>query len=674
MVKKTDLIKECLREFHFSPSAFPPSPHNHPCLDYKGVPDPIRGDELNRRVREAAQEALDAIFDSQASVTTSAVMTANRIQGMGSSYVPESKPSSGGGILSSLVSNISSAVRGGDDSGSATYMGNHGATGSFNNNRNSSNMGNNMGSYNGPSGGGGSTGNIGGYSSSGGGSGGMSGVGNPNFRDPRLEKSLAERMTESVAGGILAVAGSMGSNNNSNLSSNAALPFQRNGTNEYNYASNRGPGAFNNASAAYVPEYVNNNNAGLSNLTRAGAAASDGSYERSMIEGLTEPGGLKVIPPEHKLTEFLNIAPTLPVDTIGTCIIEALNSDQWQTRVKALLTISSLVRARDCIAHAEYWVNNSEVIRTLTSDPKANVRTQASKTYKLVIGDGAEDTGSVHSAGPYAAKSQPQYQQSAQQSQVAAYTTSLLDGLDDAPPAAMLVPPPPAAVVAVNTDVNVNSSSALFEGMNLGGTSTNQYNGNGNGTTAMSSMTVTPMLTPTVTGSNKHQPQSALPFIQQLPQQQQQQSPGAPAANVALAFDFLDGMDNNNNNNAPAFSPPQQQQAPALAPAPAPMSIFDSMDLMASSAPLAPTITAAAAPAGQYGASSNIGAAGPSAGGFSFMSSGPARSSNPSSTISSAFNEPSAAQAANRPDAFAQVKYVHCNFIIINIIDSNLRL
>lgn len=50
-------------------------------LEYKGPPDPLRGDEIYKRVRDAAREALDAIYDSQMPVTTSAVASANRIQG-----------------------------------------------------------------------------------------------------------------------------------------------------------------------------------------------------------------------------------------------------------------------------------------------------------------------------------------------------------------------------------------------------------------------------------------------------------------------------------------------------------------------------------------------------------------------------------------------------------------
>ena len=60
------------------------------CLQFKGEPDPLRGDEIYRRVREMAKETLEAIFDSQAPVTTSAV--APRISGQGHIVVHDHIP------------------------------------------------------------------------------------------------------------------------------------------------------------------------------------------------------------------------------------------------------------------------------------------------------------------------------------------------------------------------------------------------------------------------------------------------------------------------------------------------------------------------------------------------------------------------------------------------------
>lgn len=85
MSRKAEAIKECLRKSLFHPHPLlhcpvlaTPCPHD---AEFKGPPDPLRGDEPYRRVRDAAKEALDAIFDSHMPVTTSAVAAANRIQG-----------------------------------------------------------------------------------------------------------------------------------------------------------------------------------------------------------------------------------------------------------------------------------------------------------------------------------------------------------------------------------------------------------------------------------------------------------------------------------------------------------------------------------------------------------------------------------------------------------------
>jgi hypothetical protein len=73
MARNLDPVKECLR---MSP---PLHTYHSPFPEYKGPPDPLRGDEIYKRVRDAAKEALDAIFDSQMPVSSSSVTS--RIQG-----------------------------------------------------------------------------------------------------------------------------------------------------------------------------------------------------------------------------------------------------------------------------------------------------------------------------------------------------------------------------------------------------------------------------------------------------------------------------------------------------------------------------------------------------------------------------------------------------------------
>ena len=120
-------------------------------------------------------------------------------------------------------------------------------------------------------------------------------------------------------------------------------------------------------------------------LGRAGCAASDGEYERKVISSLCEPGGLKAVPTESALNTFLSTAGKLPAELIGESLIEQLNSDHWQSRNKALIVIESLSSAvfND---HAVWWCVDMrvELLQSMMSDLKANVRVQAEKTVRAV--------------------------------------------------------------------------------------------------------------------------------------------------------------------------------------------------------------------------------------------------------------------------------------------------
>jgi len=50
------------------------------CLQYRGPPDPLRGDQIYRRVQEVAKEALDAIYDSEVPNACGPSAVASRIE------------------------------------------------------------------------------------------------------------------------------------------------------------------------------------------------------------------------------------------------------------------------------------------------------------------------------------------------------------------------------------------------------------------------------------------------------------------------------------------------------------------------------------------------------------------------------------------------------------------
>nr|CCA20332.1 conserved hypothetical protein [Albugo laibachii Nc14] len=53
------------------------------CLQFRGPPDPLKGDEYYRRVREAAKECLDAIYDTDTATGLGSMGISARIQGVG---------------------------------------------------------------------------------------------------------------------------------------------------------------------------------------------------------------------------------------------------------------------------------------------------------------------------------------------------------------------------------------------------------------------------------------------------------------------------------------------------------------------------------------------------------------------------------------------------------------
>lgn len=618
MARRVDPIKECIRKCSFCLSCVRcpcitdcGSVH---CIEFRGTPDPIRGDELNKRVRDAAKEALDAIFDSQMPVTTSAVAAANRIQGMGNDYVPDAKPKESSGIISSLVTGIQNTIL--KDSSEGSYVGNHGATGSFQQNSR----------YSGPGGSGHEgSGKYSGSSSSSSSS-GMVGIGNPNFRDARGEKSWMQKASEAVSG----VTGSTPS---------SAPVRSGTGPSDYNYATNRGSNAYGMNDPGYNPRPMNalgaNSNVnwtpsgmttggavaapstGVASYGRAGAAATDGTYEKAMIDALCEPGGLKPVPPEDKLQEFLMAAPTLSVDVVGNCLADNLQSENWQARTKTLLVIAALAKASSCQAHVEWWQSNASEINALLQDSKANVRTQTVKTLKalgVTVAVGAEEAPSG-SRSPLPG-SQPI---------AAGGVTSLLDDFDEPTPVTGSSSPVPASYMAppvaqftstpttttTNSffgDMQVNHASPAPVAAAPGG-GLSMFDG-----LAVGSSMASPMAPP------------AAPAMQ-------------PTGGASSAFDFLD-------MGASASAPTMVPSVAVPPPAPVPtntssFSVFDALDntplVQGGAAPLTPSYPGAMTPA------SAVSAPGPATGsetsGFSFFAAS-AAPSNPADAISSVFSAP----------------------------------
>ncbi len=390
-------------------------------------------------------------------VTTSAVAAANRIQGMGNDWTPpENQSSKSTGILSSIVSTVSNAVLG-DGGNEVAYAGHPGATGTLGGPGNGGKIGGYPGSNSNTS----SGGDYGGYSSS-----GMAGIGNPNFRDARQEKSWVQMASEYVSG----------KPNSQAPPVSFAAPIG----NDYKFTTNRGTNAFG-SNESYSPNGMKTNTSyqswqqptgvvpdlpqGPPGSGRAGGATSDGSYERSLVESLCEPGGLKPVPNEQKLSEFLNAAPTLSSDVIGTCLLDSLNSDSWQSRTKALMVIQQLVQANNCAGHLDHWQQRIEDVRALLQDSKAGVRTQANKLVKILLGENGLSLNGEEGSS----KSSANIMTSG--SSLTSNNESLLDMMDGPSHNTTTLPSSTASHGAASSSSALDCSEGLFAGMSIGGCS-----------------------------------------------------------------------------------------------------------------------------------------------------------------------------------------------------------
>ncbi len=362
------------------------------CLQFRGPPDPLRGDEIYKRVRELAKETVEAIFDSQMPVATSAVAASGRIQGIEGGSAPPERGDLGRrspSAIDSAMNRIKEQFQAQQDS-QFVSMGPGGGLP--------------------PPHGGGS------YLPSSGGGGGSSGFGNPNFEDARYAtKSTMEIMQSGLDMAAAALKfdphGKFGESGGSGYGGGNSFSQGPGGQGQggYNYASNRGPGAINGAyhsevgagsslpggngkpwpehmQPKLVPEGANPSPSSPQRVLgegRAGKAKADGSYEHSTVVALCEASGLKAVPDPDKFKQFLIDAATLSPELVGCSLLDQLNEDAWQCRAKALQVVAGLGGSSGCEAHRRWWAGDAETVEDLQAlaagDPKGNVRSHAQK-------------------------------------------------------------------------------------------------------------------------------------------------------------------------------------------------------------------------------------------------------------------------------------------------------
>lgn len=437
------------------------------CLQFRGPPDPVRGEEPYQKVRDAAKEALEAVYsDTPSSSDAGAGPGPGTYAGIG-----------GGGISGSYGMSPHAAGGGG--------MGGYGVSG-------------------------------GAQAPGGGGPRKMEGIGNPMYKDPRLEQSQGGggmtigEMAKAAGETVVAMAKDPLAKNVPTApprhSSQYAGPPGRNELaratgGEWTMASNVGPNAVNPNQSNYSERdqtYYNARNSGGSQAfqwaqqqgaavggasggvggswgaapaaappsmsvaaqSRAaahgtlpdqnappivpsgsgGLAASDGTYEKNLVMELCPPGGMKAEPPPEKLAAFLRSVPSLNPDLVCPALLDALEEGQpWIMKAKALCVIERVIQSAvdtdgESNPYSDFFHACSEEIEPLASHNRSAIRDPARRVLRALGIDGSS-AAAVAQKVPAAAPAQP------------VEPPNLLDFGDEPAPAGTGSPtaPPPAA-------------------------------------------------------------------------------------------------------------------------------------------------------------------------------------------------------------------------------------
>ncbi|KAG7388924.1 hypothetical protein PHYPSEUDO_011571 [Phytophthora pseudosyringae] len=119
-----------------------------------------------------------------------------------------------------------------------------------------------------------------------------------------------------------------------------------------------------------------------------GGGDTSRDYERTMIDGLCAPAGLSRAPPADGLKRFVDLAQTLDAQTIGDILLDKLEDDTWQVRLKGLHVVLALLDSPGAGPYQEFFEENIEVVEELRKDAKPSV---VSKTLQVLRALGYAD-------------------------------------------------------------------------------------------------------------------------------------------------------------------------------------------------------------------------------------------------------------------------------------------
>mmetsp|Transcript_53660 Transcript_53660/g.81436 ORF Transcript_53660/g.81436 Transcript_53660/m.81436 type:complete len:758 (+) Transcript_53660:126-2399(+) len=193
-----------------------------------------------------------------------------------------------------------------------------------------------------------------------------------------------------------------------------------------------------------------------------GTAVSDGSYEKQLIMELCPPGGMKPEPPSDKLANFARSVSSLNSDVVCPILLDCLEEGQpWIIRAKALWVMLSCIQhgqkpGAPSNPYADFFLACQGEIAPLANHSRAAIRDPAKR-----IMNSLGVATPVHGAAPLTARPGAAPAAPAPVPAPAAPVPNLLD-FDEPAAAPAPVQAPPAAV---------GGGDSLFGGLNLSGAS-----------------------------------------------------------------------------------------------------------------------------------------------------------------------------------------------------------
>eukprot|EP00929_Paragymnodinium_shiwhaense_P039637 TRINITY_DN20809_c0_g2_i1.p1 TRINITY_DN20809_c0_g2~~TRINITY_DN20809_c0_g2_i1.p1 ORF type:complete len:805 (-),score=208.11 TRINITY_DN20809_c0_g2_i1:176-2590(-) len=290
------------------------------CLQYRGTPDPLKGDSMNKQVREEADAAVKAVFSSDSATNAYGgnLEASRKMQGFGSE-------GHGGGdsFVQGRIGQLPSQSGGGMRGFGSDDMGGGGG-----------------GMPKGPS-------SMG--------SGGMVGFGNPNFDNaPKEDKD--SMFSQAMSSGWTAVSSLTNKVSQVSGMGTQSRPGQTGGGYggygggpggmDSNMSSYRAPPVGGAQTASFGQgvqgRWGGDSSAAAAVSSRATSSSTTGEYEARIVEALCAPGGPRVAPSKDALEDFCKKCESLDCTAVADQLRKKLLGTEWQIRLKALHAIEAL--------------------------------------------------------------------------------------------------------------------------------------------------------------------------------------------------------------------------------------------------------------------------------------------------------------------------------------------